>query len=156
MSETPKPTTSTSSSVSNSNHQFICVDYPGLVENESEAIRTLGGMNRIEQTFQRRNRKLFLNFNPDNIFSKMLCSAQIETPSNAKTNQNDDLSNPESSNLNDSDAQFVPKSSTSASTATNVNELISMPCLLMSIKKSTLYLHLGFLLQFQGIPTCSL
>ncbi len=59
--------------------QFICVDYPGYVKNDSEAIRSLGGMERIEQTFQRRNRKLFLNFTPDNLFSKMLCSNIIES-----------------------------------------------------------------------------
>ena len=63
--------------------QFICVDYPGYVENDDKAIRTLGGIDRIEQTFQRKTRKLFLNFTPDNLFSKMLCSNIIETRSQA-------------------------------------------------------------------------
>lgn len=122
--------------------QFICVDYPGLVENESEAIRTLGGMNRIEQTFQRRNHKLFLNFNPDNIFFKMLCSTTIETSpqlltssSANKTNQNEEANDSNVANLNESDAQSTSKTALS-------NELASMPCLLMTVSKKTLKTNL--------------
>ncbi len=114
---------------------FICVDYPGLVENEQEAIRTLGGINRIEQTFQRRNRKLFLNFNPDNIFSKMLCSAQIETTNpqqSAKQTNNDDCGQTDSDN-----PQFTPKSSTNTTLPVISNDLISMPCLLLKVVNST-------------------
>ena len=59
--------------------QFVCVDYPAFVQNDAQAIRSLGGMNRIEQTFQRRNRKLFLNFTPDNLFAKSVCSNLIES-----------------------------------------------------------------------------
>ena len=69
--------------------QYICVDYPCFVENDDKAIRTLGGMERIEQTFQRRNRKLFLNFTPDNLFAKLLCSNIIEStpqPSHSESN----------------------------------------------------------------------
>jgi hypothetical protein len=127
---------------SSCSRQFICIDYPGLVENDSEAIRTLGGMNRIEQTFQRPSRKLFLNYNPDNIFSKMLCSAQIETSphlllnSNISSNSNDDntprLSQDETNASNDpDDPPVTPKS-------THVNDLVSMPCFLMKIKNKSL------------------
>lgn len=72
--------------------QYICVDYPGYVENDAEAIRTLGGIERIEQTFERKNRKLFLNFTPDNLFAKMLCSNTIESTSqfNHEMTKNDE------------------------------------------------------------------
>ena len=59
--------------------RFISVDYPGFVDNDQLALRTLGGIDRIEQTFQRRNRKLFLNFTPDNLFAKSLSSNIIES-----------------------------------------------------------------------------
>ncbi len=76
--------------------QYICVDYPGYVKNDTEAIRSLGGMERIEQTFQRRNRKLFLNFTPDNLFSKMLCSNIIESTTHSNhTHQNQPAEDPE-------------------------------------------------------------
>lgn len=81
--------------------QFICVDYPGYVENDEKAIRTLGGMDRIEQTFQRKTRKLFLNFTPDNLFSKMLCSNIIETRSQANHPEQNKLSYENESNIDD-------------------------------------------------------
>ena len=67
--------------------RFISVDYPGFVENDELALRTLGGIDRIEQTFQRRNRKLFLNFTPDNLFAKSLSSNLIETISKTQNFQ---------------------------------------------------------------------
>lgn len=90
--------------------QYICVDYPCYVENDQKAIRTLGGIERIEQTFQRRNRKLFLNFTPENLFAKLLCSNIIEssqpnlshTASESNTNQIDDCNEP---NTNEFDSK---------------------------------------------------
>lgn len=90
--------------------QYICVDYPCYVENDEKAIRTLGGMERIEQTFQRRNRKLFLNFTPENLFAKLLCSNIIEssqpqlshTGSESNTNKIDDCNEP---NTNEFDSK---------------------------------------------------
>ena len=112
---------------------FFCVDYPGLVENEKEAIKTLGGMSRIEQSFQKRNAKLLLNFNPENIFSKSLCSTQLDSqnqPFRHSANL-DQLDEPEKIPLDYENqkeiASFASKSS---------DNVVSMPCFVMSLKKS--------------------
>jgi hypothetical protein len=68
--------------MSNSNSSgrvFVCVNYPGLVKNDTEAIRTLGGIERISAALSKRNGKLLLNFSPSNIFSKTLCSSSEST-----------------------------------------------------------------------------
>jgi hypothetical protein len=126
------------------NRQFICIDYPGLVENDSEAIRTLGGMNRIEQTFQRPSRKLFLNYNPDNIFSKMLCSAQIETSPhlllNSKTTNG---ANTPKSGQDETNASNDPTDPPVTPKSTHLSDLVSMPCFLITIKKKTLQAELA-------------
>jgi len=57
---------------------LMCIDYPGNVVNEDKAMKTLGGLERIQQAFEHRNGKLFLNFNPENIFSKLICSTQSD------------------------------------------------------------------------------
>jgi hypothetical protein len=57
---------------------ILCIDYPGCVENADNALSTLGGIERIEKAFFNRNGKLFLNYNPNNIFSKVLCSSESE------------------------------------------------------------------------------
>lgn len=143
-------------SIQHSLKSYLCIDYPGLVENEWEAIRTLGGMQRLNQTFSRRNTKLLLNFNPDNLFSKILCSSQIEEAASAPdvaataaasaaaatafnettvSTANDDLDNTDnmtSGNLNNS---FGNATTSNVSSMPKQNEFISMPCLLMSVKK---------------------
>jgi hypothetical protein len=145
-----------------SHHQlksYLCVDYPGLVENEQEAIRTLGGMARLEQTFARRNTKLLLNFTPNNLFSKMLCSSQItddddnndanETSTGGirRSSSSNNINNDETANNNEEtnllESGDIPTSGGNSSgtgagsSIPKQNEFISMPCLLMSIKKSS-------------------
>ncbi len=67
---------------------YMCIDYPGYVVNADNAIKTLGGIERIEKTFQNRNGKLFLNYNPENIFTKVLCSTKVdESTTSAASNQ---------------------------------------------------------------------
>lgn len=109
---------------------FYCIDYPGCVENEKEAIRTLGGLNRIQQTFQKKSSKFLLNFTPDNIFSKMLCSTTIEDPNERKETGEDGKAESTKTDQN-RETLTTPNISNSKS-----NELISMPCLLMSFKKT--------------------
>ena len=65
---------------------YMCIDYPGYVVNADNAIKTLGGIERIEKSFQNRNGKLFLNYNPENIFTKVLCSTKIDESINQKSN----------------------------------------------------------------------
>jgi hypothetical protein len=117
---------------------FFCIDYPALVKNEKEAIRTLGGETRVQQTFssKKHNTKLLLNFTPDNIFSKVLCSNQFDDP----TIKNDDefKSNESNSSENTNDQQTKHKNEFPKETAQlnhKHNDLISMPCFLMSVKK---------------------
>lgn len=140
---------------------YLCIDYPALVKNESEAIRTLGGMQRLNQTFSRRNTKLLLNFTPDNIFSKMLCSSQInEIDEEATTKSSKTTSKSESASTSSASASAAAENNldddlldtssaiggghtTSHSNSANSsnmprqNEFLSMPCLIMSVKKNS-------------------
>jgi hypothetical protein len=50
---------------------YICIDSLCYVVNPENAIKTLGGIERIEKSFQSRNGNLFLNYNPENIFKPM-------------------------------------------------------------------------------------
>jgi hypothetical protein len=133
---------------------LLCVDYPAYVKNESEAIRTLGGMERLKQTFSRRNTKLLLNYTPDNIFSKMLCSSQIneeETNSGGTSSHHSSLNRQQSSidddELNNNKSATATSSSStppkneakhghSISNTSKQSDFISMPCLLMSVRKN--------------------
>jgi hypothetical protein len=95
---------------------FVCIDYPGFVENISKAIETLGGHDRIEQEFKRRHGKLLLNYTPDNIFAKMITSNLIDI-TNYQTAATASLSNQNSErNM-------------------NLENNSSMPCFLMTVNK---------------------
>ena len=117
----------------NSLRSFYCIDYPALVKNEKEAIRTLGGEARIQQTLHsKKHTKLLLNFTPDNIFAKVLCSNQYDDP----TSEHDEATVNESADISSeikSKNEF-PKETTQLNH--KHNDLISMPCLLMSVKRS--------------------
>lgn len=117
-----------SSTPENKISTFVCVDYPGLVENESVAITTLGGMERISQALSRRNCNLLLNFNPENMFSKSLCSDKID----------------DSSSLGDGTFTEIPSEPDETKTeslkntivsSSKQNDLVCMPCLVLSYKK---------------------
>ncbi|RNA14318.1 general transcription factor 3C polypeptide 5, partial [Brachionus plicatilis] len=107
---------------------FVCVDYPGLVENESSAIKTLGGMERISQAFSRRNCNILLNFTPENIFSKSLCSHTIDDPNSLS--ESSFLEPP--SEPDEAKTEYVKNSIISSS---KQNDLVCMPCLVLSFKK---------------------
>jgi hypothetical protein len=118
---------------------YFCIDYPGLVKNEQEAIRTLGGHDRIEQAFQRRSTKFLLNYTPDNIFSKLLGSSTIELASDEDSNcQTTELA-PSSNNRNNIENEFGfgfggSNNYKEISASNKFNDILTMPCLLMSIK----------------------
>ncbi|XP_069699297.1 general transcription factor 3C polypeptide 5 isoform X4 [Periplaneta americana] len=59
--------------------KLILVEYPGVVENEEKAIRTLGGLQNISTTYSLRNRRLELRFRPDDAFSKPACGDKHKT-----------------------------------------------------------------------------
>lgn len=120
---------------------FFCIDYPGLVKNEKEAIRTLGGETRVQQTLnsKKHNTKLLLNFTPDNIFSKVLCSNQFDDPTAVNEDESNLKENPSSSGEGDSNETTKPKNEFPKETTQlnhKHNDLISMPCFLMSVKKN--------------------
>ncbi|CAF0742732.1 unnamed protein product [Brachionus calyciflorus] len=110
---------------------FMCIDYPGLVKNEHEAIRTLGGMDRITQSFSRKNCNLLLNFTPDNIFSKSLCSNQIDDPNESQYSStqasHSDIDEPKNEVKNESTNNPVVSSS-------RQTDFVPMPCLVMKVK----------------------
>lgn len=107
---------------------FICVDYPGLVKNESIAIKTLGGTERINQALSRKNCNLLLNFTPENIFSKSLCSDQIDDPNSASDFTF--LEPPSESDETKTESLKNPIVSSSKQ-----NDFVCMPCLVLSFKK---------------------
>ena len=45
--------------------KLVCVEYPGLVKNDTKMIESLGGLHAISQVFSETNRKLELKFRPD-------------------------------------------------------------------------------------------
>ena len=45
--------------------KLVCVEYPGLVKNDTKMIESLGGLDAISQVFSETNRKLELKFRPD-------------------------------------------------------------------------------------------
>ena len=99
---------------------YICIDYPGYVVNADNAIKTLGGIERIEKTFQNRNGKLFLNYNPENIFTKVLCSSKIDE----STSSSSSAGSNQKASLNECEA-----------TATESTSRSSMPGLLIKVAK---------------------
>jgi hypothetical protein len=119
---------------------FYCIEYPGYVENEENAMKTLGGIDRIQQCFQRSNSKLLLNFTPDNMFSKMLCST---TPNDSSSISNDAIISSNQSGSSSrasetlSESTLTPENSKSfnLTQSNNFNETVSIPCLLMSVRK---------------------
>ncbi|XP_033606332.1 general transcription factor 3C polypeptide 5 isoform X1 [Cryptotermes secundus] len=65
--------------VHNFDRQLVLVEYPGVVENEDRAIRTLGGLQNISTTYSLKNRRLELRFRPDDAFSKPACGDRHKT-----------------------------------------------------------------------------
>jgi hypothetical protein len=118
--------------------KFICIDYPGYVENESEAIRSLGGYDRIYQAFERKNSKLLVNYTPDNIFSKMICSVQIDEPDSNDQDANDSNENlmNDSNDINNSQHESSGQLSRDTMNLKSKNNDFIMPCLIMSVKTS--------------------
>jgi hypothetical protein len=119
--------------------KFICIDYPGFVENEPEAIRTLGGYERIYQAFARKNSKILLNYTPDNIFSKMICSVQIDEPDSSNdqdANDSNENSLNEPNDIAGSQNDTSGQLSRDTMNLKNKNSDFIMPCLIMSVKQS--------------------
>jgi hypothetical protein len=85
---------------SSSGRMFACINYPGLVKNDEEAIRTLGGIERISAALSKRNGKLLLNFSPSNIFSKTLCSSSEGTIGSELSQTTVSSSQPQQQQLN--------------------------------------------------------
>lgn len=120
---------------------YLCIDYPALIKNESEAIRTLGGIQRLNQTFSRRNTKILLNFSPNNIFSKMLCSSQIDEIEEVLTSKKDSSDFIEKDNTDNLSSSINEVQNSSYTRSINLsyiprqNDFLIMPCLLLSVKQ---------------------
>ena len=117
---------------------FYGINYPAHVVNEQNAIKTLGGAERVEQVFQRKNGKLLLNFQPDNIFSKLLCSTQLDSGGAAADEPQTPFgeSTHDLSQLQVSHHQAAPTTASAQLLATGQNDQQPlMPCLLMQVKK---------------------
>lgn len=117
--------------------KFVAVDYPGLVENESEAIRTLGGYDRIYQAFSRKNSKLLLNYTPDNILAKMICSVQIDEPESDEAEKVVEDAMDTSENGDNKSAEFMNnlgQLSKESNQLKNKNNDLILPCLVISVK----------------------
>jgi general transcription factor 3C polypeptide 5 (transcription factor C subunit 1) len=96
---------------------ILCIDYPGYVESAENAVRTLGGIERIEKAFFSHHGKLFLNYCPNNIFSKVLCSSESE-------------------NLNQPNPTLTSRTRANENNEYRANESVfSNSCLLLKINK---------------------
>lgn len=69
-----------SSTNSNSNigstgklRQFVCIEYPGLVQNVDNMVSTLGGIEKISQVYCEDNRRMELRFRPSDVYCKPTC-----------------------------------------------------------------------------------
>ncbi|KAJ9599307.1 hypothetical protein L9F63_010221 [Diploptera punctata] len=97
----------------NFDKQLVLVEYPGVVENEEKAIRTLGGLHNISTTYSLRNRRLELRFRPDDAFSKPACGDRHKTLSflmkvklRRKKKKDDNSSNYNSGEESDSSSEL--------------------------------------------------
>ncbi|XP_053655427.2 general transcription factor 3C polypeptide 5 [Cherax quadricarinatus] len=54
--------------------QFMCIEYPGLVENVDKMIETLGGIQKISEVYCEDNRRMELRFRPNDVYCKPTCS----------------------------------------------------------------------------------
>lgn len=80
MADEMKECASLSKSPENSNSRLeydpkrlIGVEYPGLVQNPSRMIETLGGEEAISKVFSRPTRRLPMTFRPEDPYSKIVC-----------------------------------------------------------------------------------
>ncbi|KAK3864002.1 hypothetical protein Pcinc_030264 [Petrolisthes cinctipes] len=53
--------------------QFMCIEYPGLVENVPNMIETLGGIEKISEVYCEDNRRMELRFRPSDVYCKPTC-----------------------------------------------------------------------------------
>ncbi|XP_066955131.1 general transcription factor 3C polypeptide 5 isoform X1 [Macrobrachium rosenbergii] len=53
--------------------QFVCVEYPGLVNNVDNMIETLGGIEKISEVYCEDNRRMELRFRPNDVYCKPTC-----------------------------------------------------------------------------------
>ncbi|XP_064616551.1 general transcription factor 3C polypeptide 5-like [Liolophura sinensis] len=61
--------------------KFVCVSYPGIVQNEDKAFATLGGIKAIQKTVQNPIKKLELKMRPEDIYCKPVFGTRTETTS---------------------------------------------------------------------------
>jgi len=61
--------------------RLVCVEYPGVVENPTRAIQTLGGLNNIAQVLSEPNRRLELRFRTEDVYCKPTCGERSQSSS---------------------------------------------------------------------------
>ncbi|XP_045108931.1 general transcription factor 3C polypeptide 5-like isoform X2 [Portunus trituberculatus] len=59
--------------------QFVCIEYPGLVENVDNMINTLGGLEKISEVYCEDNRRMELRFRPNDVYCKPTCGERHNT-----------------------------------------------------------------------------
>ncbi|KAK7083317.1 General transcription factor 3C polypeptide 5 [Halocaridina rubra] len=53
--------------------QFVCIEYPGLVNNVDNMLKTLGGVEKISEVYCEDNRRMELRFRPNDVYCKPTC-----------------------------------------------------------------------------------
>lgn len=61
------------------NRKLVCIGYPGIVNNEENMLKTLGGIQSISKVYSEANRRLELRFRPDDVYCRPACSDQHKT-----------------------------------------------------------------------------
>ncbi|XP_070183438.1 general transcription factor 3C polypeptide 5-like, partial [Littorina saxatilis] len=57
-------------SVAVGDKHFVCIEYPGIVQNVDKALQTLGGLKSISKSIDDPKIRLPLRFRPDDLYSK--------------------------------------------------------------------------------------
>ncbi|XP_049963038.1 general transcription factor 3C polypeptide 5 [Schistocerca serialis cubense] len=60
---------------------FISVEYPGVVQNVDNMLKTLGGIQNISTAYSQKNRRLELRFRPDDMYCKPACGDRHKSSS---------------------------------------------------------------------------
>lgn len=56
-----------------STKKFICVEYPGYIKDVDKMLKTLGGEEKLSNTYFNTKRRLEIQFRPDDVYCHSVC-----------------------------------------------------------------------------------
>ena len=79
MSESEADSELSSSKTGNSD--LLCIEYPGIVNDVSKAVESLGGMENVCRVNRDNSRRLELRFRPEDAYCKPTCGEKVRETS---------------------------------------------------------------------------